>query len=172
MSIITNQTNQSVYKYYKENPICSCGIRLIPIQGPKIAWHFRHTGKCIKRLYISQKSAGNGKTWGIINMIQRQEFLHFTTFIYVTKQHSARAIIKDEFIAQYEAGLLNIKNFKFQIMGKKYIIEYKNSNNIDCTIIIATIDSFFYCIGDKTVETYNLFEKYNYFHYIQDKYQE
>jgi hypothetical protein len=148
----------SIYKYYKDKPLCNCGNKLIPIQGPKLAWHFRHQGKCEKRLYISQRGAGNGKTWGIINMIQRDDFLKYTTFIYVTKQHSARAIIKDEFVTQYEAGLLNITNFRFQIMGKKYVIEYTNSRAIDCTIIIATIDSFFYCIGDKTVESYNLFE--------------
>jgi hypothetical protein len=149
----------NIYKCSKkDNVCCTYGHKLIPIQGPKLRWHFRHPGICQKKLYISQKSAGNGKTWSIINMIQRKEFLHFTTFIYVTKQHSARAIIKDEFVTQYEAGLLNITNFSFQVMGKKYVIEYTNSANIDCTIIIATIDSFFYCIGDKNVNTYNLFE--------------
>ena len=151
--------SQSIYKCSKHDKICcNYGHRMIPVQGSKLRWHFRHVGKCEKRLYISQKSAGNGKTHGIINMIQRKEFLHFTTFIYVTKQHSARAIIKDEFVTQYEAGLLNITNFNFQIMGKKYVIEYTNSCNINCTIIIATIDSFFYCIGDKDVQTYNFFE--------------
>ena len=149
----------NIYKCSKKDIICcNYGHRLIPIQGPKLKWHFRHQGVCEKRLYISQKSAGNGKTWSIINMIQRKEFLHFTTFIYVTKQHSARAIIKDEFVTQYDAGLLNITNFSFQDIGKKYVIEYTNSRNINCTIIIATIDSFFYCIGDKNVNTYNLFE--------------
>jgi nitrogen regulatory protein PII-like uncharacterized protein len=149
----------NIYKCSKKDNICcNYGHKLIPVQGPKLRWHFRHPGICDKKLYISQKSAGNGKTWSIINMIQRKEFLHFTTFIYVTKQHSARAIIKDEFVTQYDAGLLNITNFSFQIMGKKYVIEYTNSANIHCTIIIATIDSFFYCIGDKNVNTYNLFE--------------
>ena len=151
--------SHSIYKCSKYDKICcNYGHRMIPVQGPKLRWHFRHVGKCEKRLYISQKSAGNGKTWSIINMIQRKEFLHFTTFIYVTKQHSARAIIKDEFVTQYEAGLLNMTNFNFQLIGKKYVIEYTNSRNINCTIIIATIDSFFYCIGDKDVQTYNLFE--------------
>ena len=151
--------NVNIYECTKNDKICcKYGHRIIPVQGPKMRWHFRHWGPCKKRLYISQKSAGNGKTWGIINMIQRKEFLHFSTFIYVTKQHSARAIIKDEFVTQYEAGLLNITNFNFQIIGKKYVIEYTNSCNINCTIIIATIDSFFYCIGDKDIQTYNLFE--------------
>jgi hypothetical protein len=157
MSLISNSID--IYKCSKHDKICcNYGHRLIPVQGPKLRWHFRHQGACEKKLYISQKSAGNGKTWSIINMIQRKEFLHFTTFIYVTKQHSARAIIKDEFVTQYDAGLLNITNFSFQVIGKKYVIEYTNSRNINCTIIIATIDSFFYCIGDKNLNTYNLFE--------------
>lgn len=160
MSHISKNENEiNIYKCSKQDKLCcKYGHRIIPVQGPRLRWHFRHVGPCEKKLYISQKSAGNGKTWSIINMIQRSEFLHFTTFIYVTKQHSARVIIKDEFITQYDAGLLNITNFNFTVNGKKYIIEYTNSRNIHCTIIIATIDSFFYCIGNKEVQTYNLFE--------------
>jgi hypothetical protein len=32
--------SHSIYKYYKDKPLCNCGNKLIPIQGPKLAWHF------------------------------------------------------------------------------------------------------------------------------------
>ena len=160
-----------IYDYITNPIFCKCGSRIIPIQGPKISWHFRHIGICTisqklekslnslsHKLYIKQNGAGSGKTWNIINMIHRPEFLHFKQFIYVSKQHSARAIIKDEFLSQYNDGLLNITNMKFRDNGKKYIIEYTNNKGFDCCIIISTIDAFMYSIGDKTVQTYDLFE--------------
>jgi hypothetical protein len=165
-----NTNNLCIYDYITKPIFCKCGSRIIPIQGPKITWHFRHIGLCNKldkqiqdkqihhKLYIKQNGAGSGKTWNIINMIHRQEFLRFKRFIYVSKQHSARAIIKDEFLSQYNEGLLNITNMKFRDIGKKYIIDYTNSKGIECCIIISTIDAFMYSIGDKTVQTYDLFE--------------
>jgi hypothetical protein len=167
-----------IYDYITKPIFCKCGCRIIPIQGPKITWHFRHIGICNEKkilnnsnksytshtshtshtLYIKQNGAGSGKTWNIINMIHRQDFLRFKRFIYVSKQHSARAIIKDEFLSQYNEGLLNITNMKFRDIGKKYIIDYTNSQGDECCIIISTIDAFMYSIGDKTVQTYDLFE--------------
>jgi len=165
-------------------PCCKYNNKLVAVQGLKNKWHFRHITPCnlcnplytkkdkmkkvilnndtdnlnLYNLFIHQRGPGSGKTWNIINMIQRPEFLHYTKFIYVSKQHSARSIIKDEFMSQYNAGLLNITNFNFKDLGKKYIIEYTNSNQISCSIIISTIDAFMYAIGDKTVQTYDLFE--------------
>jgi hypothetical protein len=151
--------NNLIYKCSKKDKICcKYGHRLIPVQGPKLRWHFRHDGPCQNKLYIKQNGAGSGKTFNIINMIQNKEFLHYTQFIYVSKQHSARAIIKDEFLYQYNAGLLNIKNMIFRDIGKKYIIRYTNNRGLECCIIISTIDAFMYAIGDKTVQTFDYFE--------------
>lgn len=154
---IDNQIN--IYKCSKQDKLCcKYGHRIIPIQGPRLRWHFRHVGPCENKLYIKQQGPGSGKTYNIINMIQNKEFLHYKKFIYVSKQHSARAIIKDEFLSQYNAGLLNIKNMKFRDIGKKYVIDYTNSKGIECCIIISTIDAFMYALGDKSVQTYDLFE--------------
>ena len=153
-----------IYDYITKPIFCNCGSRIIPVQGSKISWHFRHIGICnIQKLhkpqiYIKQQGAGSGKTFNIINMIQRKEFLHYKKFIYVSKQHSARAIIKDEFLSQFNAGLLNITNMNFRDIGKKYVIDYTNSEGTNCSIIISTIDAFMYAIGDKNVQTYDLFE--------------
>jgi hypothetical protein len=41
-------------------------------------------------------------------MIQKEQFKQYNKFIFVTKQHSARNIIKEEFRNQYETGALKI----------------------------------------------------------------
>jgi hypothetical protein len=100
-------------------------------------------------LYIKQQGAGNGKTFGIIQMLQHPAFSHYKRFVFVSKQHSARAIIHAEFIGQYSAGLLRITNVVDKEMNKKYIIHYTNHLGENCSLIIATIDSFMYSIGNK-----------------------
>ena len=118
-------------------------------------------------LYIKQQGAGNGKTYGIIQMLQSAEFEHYKYFIYITKQHSARYVIFSEFKNQIENG--NLKYLKLDsdleeceknsVSTKKYIIKFLNlkTNNV-CEIIIGTIDSFMYCIGDKNINDINKFE--------------
>ncbi len=100
-------------------------------------------------LYIKQQGAGNGKTFGIIQMLQHPAFSHYKRFVFVSKQHSARAIIHAEFIGQFNAGLLRITNVVDKELNKKYIIHYKNQLGEECSLIIATIDSFMYSIGNK-----------------------
>jgi len=58
-------------------------------------------------LYIKQQGAGNGKTFGIIQAIDKNDdFLLYKSFIIVTKQHSAKSIIYQEFKEQYLNKLL------------------------------------------------------------------
>jgi len=119
-------------------------------------WDVVETYQC--KLTIKQQGAGNGKTWGIINMIQDKEYAHYNKFIFVSKAHSAKSIIKEEFLSQYDSGTLKISDVVFKEIGKKYIIEYINNQGIKVCIIIATIDSFMYSIGDKSNDSYDLFE--------------
>jgi competence CoiA-like predicted nuclease len=113
------------------------------------------------KLYIKQQGAGNGKTYGIIKMLEDDTFLHYTSFIYVSKQHSAVHVIYNEFKSQIELG--NLKYLKLEdtpkCINKKYVIKYTNlkSNEI-CNIIIGTVDSFMYAIGNKTHNELNRFE--------------
>jgi hypothetical protein len=111
--------------------------------------------------YIKQQGAGNGKTFGIIQMLQSQEFEHYSYFIIVSKQHSAKYVIYKEFKEQIENGLLQYLVLKEEpeISGKQYIIKFFNKNTKrQCFIIIGTIDSLMYCIGDKKHKEINLFE--------------
>ena len=113
------------------------------------------------KLYIKQQGAGNGKTYGIIQMLASTEFQHYKSIILVTKQHSAKYIIYKEFTDQLDSG--DITNLKIEgspnVVWGKYIIKYHNVNaNVDCQIIIATIDSFMNAIGNKNHTDLNMFE--------------
>jgi hypothetical protein len=113
------------------------------------------------RLFIKQQGAGNGKTYGIIKMLESEEFLHYKYFIYVSKQHSAVHVIYNEFKDQIKRG--NLPYLKLEdepkLINKKYIIKYCNlKTNAICQIIIGTIDSLMYAIGDKKHNELELFE--------------
>jgi hypothetical protein len=118
-------------------------------------------------LFIKQQGAGNGKTFGIIQMLQSNDFKHYKYFIYVTKQHSARFVIFSELKKQIENG--NLKNLRLvsdleeceknSVSTKKYIVKFLNlTTNNYCEIIIGTIDSFMYCISNKKISDIDKFQ--------------
>jgi len=51
-------------------------------------------------MYIKQEGAGNGKTYGIIQMLENDTMYHYNNFIYITKQHSAKNVMYEELIDQ------------------------------------------------------------------------
>ena len=109
------------------------------------------------RLFIRQSGAGNGKSYQIINMIQKEQFKQYNKFIFVTKQHSARNIMKEEFRNQYESGALKITDLELKDLKKKYVYSFK-IDGISKTLIIATIDSFMFSLGNKENKSFDLFE--------------
>jgi hypothetical protein len=156
---------------FNPNDVKSCSVHVSSVGIPKpivveklknghdisnLKWNQDEDKLYQNKLYIKQQGAGNGKTWGIIQMLARPEFSHYSRFIYVTKQHSARFIIYEEFISQKDSLGITIINEKES--SKKYIINYTNASNIECSIIISTIDSFMYALGDKQPKTRDLFE--------------
>jgi hypothetical protein len=151
-------------KVYKINPleIKSMTVHVISIDKHIFIESIKsqciqHETPCQHKIYLKQQGAGNGKTWGIIQMLARKEFQHYKKIIFVTKQHSARVILKDEFQnQQHELGFTNIS--KIQEKNKKFIIHYTNKIGNECSIVIATIDSFMYAVGDKTVKSFDMFQ--------------
>lgn len=113
------------------------------------------------KLFIKQQGAGNGKTYGIIKMLECDDFLHYNSFIYLSKQHSAVHVIYNEFKNQIRLGNLTYLQLDDEpkLINKKYVIKYTNlkSNQI-CNIIIGTVDSFMYAIGNKNHNELNMFE--------------
>ena len=119
-------------------------------------WNNDEPEQC--NLFIKQQGAGNGKTHGIIKMLEDDDKLHYTNFIYITKQHSAKHIIKTE-IENQKQNFQNLKNFEITENNKKYIIKYFNEKSKkNCQIIISTIDSFTYSIGNKNHRHFDKFE--------------
>jgi hypothetical protein len=105
-------------------------------------------------LYHNQRGAGCGKTYESIQLLNKNKiFKDKNIFLYLTKMHSAKEVIYNELIEQYKRGELdNIEIDKDgeNKSGKQYKLSYLNKiTNTICTIIIGTIDSFMYAIGDK-----------------------
>jgi hypothetical protein len=114
-------------------------------------WNYSTLPQCV--LYHNQRGAGCGKTYESIQLLAHDDrFKHKTTFIYLTKMHSAKEVIYAEFHDQYREGKLNSINVceGDHIRGKQYIIDFENvQTERTCKMIIGTIDSFIYALGDK-----------------------
>ena len=112
-------------------------------------------------LYIKQQGAGNGKTYGIIQNIIAPEFSHYENIMYVTKQHSAKDVVNKEFDDQQKDKKLHglvIDSFE-TTKTNKYVINYHiNDNGSKKQIIIGTIDSLMYTIGNKNHNGLDMFE--------------
>lgn len=111
-------------------------------------------------VYIKQQGAGNGKTYGVVQLIQDPAFAHVNTFIYLTKQHSAKAIIKSEIEDQSRSGLLNqvVGLSEATLNNNKYVITFQYAG-VNKKIVIATFDAFVYALGDRAVKGINIFRK-------------
>jgi hypothetical protein len=123
-------------------------------------WSDDELSQCV--LYHNQRGAGCGKTYESIQLLDKSEkFKHKDTFIFLTKMHSAKEVIYNELKEQYERGALSnleLPDDENDIVGKQYKIKYKNNNNDkDCTLIIGTIDSFMYAIGNKDIRDNDYF---------------
>jgi hypothetical protein len=122
---------------------------------------FKRTIKERTNIYIKQQGAGSGKTWTIIQLIKNTDFDKYDNFIYLTKQHSAVNVIKTELDKQIKNNELpNIEIISFDKDRKKYIIKVKNiiTNKIK-KLIIGTIDSFIWSIGNTNINGIDKFKK-------------
>jgi hypothetical protein len=131
---------------------------ILALKDNKDLWHNEEPYQC--RLFIKQQGAGNGKTYGIIQMLEHQDFDHYKSLIIVSKQHSAKYVIYNEFKSQVENKKLNyLKIISAEEINKKYVIKYVNEKtNKNCQIIIGTIDSLMFSIGNKNHTELDKFE--------------
>ena len=110
-------------------------------------------------IFVKQQGAGNGKTFGIVQLLQNDDFSHYDTFVFLTKLHSAVHVIFSEIKSQIEKKLLNdIEIIDNNIVNKKHNIIFKNlKSNKKCKIIIGTFDSFIYALGNNNKPCINKF---------------
>ena len=157
--------NSTIYKVYPKN----IKSHMIDVENGKTKEEFieslkngidiwKNDAPMQCNLFIRQQGAGNGKTYGIIEMLEDDDKANYINFIYITKQHSAKHIIKSEFQSQQQK-FKYLKNIEIIDANKKYIIKYFNEKSGKiCQVIIATIDSFTYSIGNKENNYYDKFE--------------
>jgi hypothetical protein len=111
-------------------------------------------------LTVHQKGAGNGKTYGIWKSIA--ENLDKKVFIIVTKQHSAKEVIRKELCDQAERNEYHIANMiekKDSETARKIVITYKHKQSSrQCKVIIATIDSFIFNLTNNHKGNSNFWE--------------
>ena len=114
-------------------------------------------------IYIKQQGAGNGKTYGIANLLNENEdwlkehpenmdMKLYDTFIYLTKQNSAKRIIYEEFIKDNKlCGTLAefYDLFSHEEVSNKYVLKIVHrKTKKQYNMIIATMDSFNWALGN------------------------
>jgi len=100
-------------------------------------------------LYYNQRGAGCGKTYESIQLLaSKKEFQEKKLFIYLTKLHSAKDVIYNEFNEQIKDKKIIPLKYKDEKYGNQYKIELTiNERKIE--VIIGTIDSYIYAMGNK-----------------------
>ena len=96
------------------------------------------------QIFVSQKGPGNGKTYSIVQLIQKNEVPD--TFIYMSHKKSAIHVIHTEFEDQEKRGDLNDIEFgDWEHISKNKVqclFRTKKEPDRQRRIIIATVDSF------------------------------
>lgn len=116
------------------------------------------------RLFVKQQGAGNGKTYGIVQLIRQRKFAHYNTFVYLTKQHSAVHVIRREIADQRAHGMLPGIVFGEMVShGKKTVLPFRVQSDTDATvewrhIIVGTFDSFVYSLARHDVKGIDKFQ--------------
>lgn len=120
------------------------------------------------KLYLNQRGAGCGKTYESVKMaldvathdptiddrIVSPRFREKTCFLYLTKQHTAKNVIREEFESQL-ATRPDLSADK-RCVGRQYrftIVDAATSEDDPgfrrIEVVIGTIDSYFYAMGNK-----------------------
>jgi len=104
------------------------------------------------KFIIRQRGAGCGKTYDSVKEIINSNKEIYQVFIYLTKMHSAKSVIKNELFNQHKKYIINDNN-----RNKQYLYKLKYGDN-DIKVVIGTVDSFNYKIGNiDNVQTFNIF---------------
>ena len=110
------------------------------------------------RLFLQQKPAGSGKTFGMVDRIlnpsEHPKFNHYDTFIILTKPHSAKDVVRREFEEQLEKNKMKYDSGE-ENKAFWFLVQIANKQKL---IILATGDSFMYRLGEKHNEYLDMFE--------------
>jgi hypothetical protein len=85
-------------------------------------------------LYRCQMGAGNGKTWNAVRLFDDPRFKYKSTFLFVTKAHSARETLLAEFVKQFPAAPV-------VRLDRKAVARLAHTDGRQLTFAFATVDS-------------------------------
>ena len=131
---------------------------------PENIWNLWEDDNEIKpTLTMYQKGAGNGKTFGIWQSISLN--LDKELFIIVTKQHTAKEVIKTELDEQAKRNEFHIIDNMEHVKHKDHrdrkqlIVEYVHKkSDRKCCVIIGTIDSLIFNLTNNNKANVEFFE--------------
>ena len=101
---------------------------------------------------VWQYPPGSGKTYRVVNGVITGEkgFETLDTVLLLTKPHSAKEVIKEEFQERLKEN--GIHNFESDEINKAYWYKFE-VNGRSRTVILATMDSFIYSVKDGEADT-------------------
>jgi hypothetical protein len=109
----------------------------------------------IGTIYYNQRGAGCGKTYESIQLLNCKVFPKKHVYIYLTKVHSAKQVIKCELEDQYNNRSIRLraltKNSGSDLKQYKYNYRHPVTKG-EVTVLIGTIDSFCYALCKKKPE--------------------
>lgn len=115
-------------------------------------------------LTVQQDPPGSGKTYNLTRMMihtdlpQYNHCAAYSTFIVLTKIHSAKEVVFTEFISQLEeAGIES--DTRTSPDEKKYIVNFKRPTGAEIMCIFGTVDSLLYNMAyeDKRIKGTDMF---------------
>lgn len=100
---------------------------------------------------LIQRGPGNGKTYEAIELINADDLSYKDVFIYLTKQHSAVTVLKEELVKHIKNGTLkSIDETRADEVhtpnNKQYKIKFESQGR-NREVIIGTVDSFMYALN-------------------------
>lgn len=119
--------------------------------------------------WISQKGAGTGKTWSCVGLVRNgppgEQVTKFTTFIYLSKMNTAKAVIKEEFISQYgkhrcyfDGDVATIEAESLPGLAESLTGLAESLPGATTTapvkVIVSTIDAMIYAFSNRDVMSY------------------
>lgn len=132
------------------------------IKKPENVWNLWEDDNETKpTLTLHQKGAGNGKTFGIWQSISLNHDKEL--YIIVTKQHTAKEVIKEELDDQARRNefhiLDNMSSVEHNEYRKQLIVEYiHKKSNRKCCVIIGTIDSLIFNLTNNNKKNVDFFQ--------------
>lgn len=160
--------NQEIYKVYPNKIKNNMVSVQTPVKKDNFITYLKHNSSEIWKntdvpqctLNLVQLGAGNGKTYSIIQRLRHRDCKHYKYFIAVSFQHSAKHIIYKEFEHQHKNGdIPDLTNIKYHTNhGKQFTISYVNPFGTECKLIIGTMDSWTYQLGNKNHEGLDKFK--------------